>query len=401
MRILIFQDRNQLKNTGGPTGYLYNIAEYLKKNPVDEILFLDSSRIHETILSQVISFIINGAMSVLKRWPCLQLFPLTISNFIWTKKFTKSTIDYLNTFDVIHIHSVPQIHSNFKRNKVRGKLILTSHCPEPVTDEMIGYLNIGTFMAKFPKLRKWLISKEVQVYDICDNIMFPVPQARESYENASPLYRKKFSSINDKFFYIPTALNDVQRIEDNHHVLDKYTIPQEALKLCYVGRHTGVKGFPFLKEVATQVWKTMPDTFFIIGGKEAPLKGLEDNRWIELGWVNTPSLLNEIDAFILPNKETYFDLILLEVMRQGVPVLLSKTGGNKWFEKANTDGLIFFEYGNHKDLENKIHIIHSLKVSHNLEKMGMKNATFLKNNLNMENYMNSYLQSLHKLVISH
>jgi glycosyltransferase involved in cell wall biosynthesis len=394
MKILIFQDRNQLKNTGGPTGYLYNISEYLKQHPIDEISFLDMSRIHETPFSKLISFITNGLISALKKCHIIQVWPLIFSNFIWCKKFTKDTINYLNSFDAIHVHSIPSMHYSFKRNKVKGKLILTTHCPEPVTDEMTGSLCIETFMKSRPKLREWLLKKEIKAFDICDFVMFPVAQAREPYENASLIYKDKFSEINDKFFYVPTALGSIDKIDKNNHILDSYHIPNSALRLCYVGRHTQVKGYDFLQNVAIKVWEILPDTLFVIGGKEAPLKGLSDNRWLELGWINTAELLNEVDAFVLPNKNTYFDLILLEVLRQGTPVLISRTGGNKWFEDKHIDGIKFFEYGNAKELIDCIKVIRMLKDAGRLESLKESNRKYCQGEFNMGLYLKRYLTAI-------
>ena len=43
-------------------------------------------------------------------------------------------------------------------------------------------------------------------------------------------------------------------------------------------------------------------------------------------WTNDPhSLINASDMFILPNKETYFDLIMLEVLSMGKIVLATNT----------------------------------------------------------------------------
>ena len=93
MKILIFQDRNQLKNIGGPTGYLYNISDYLKQNPIEEISFLDSEKIHETPLSRVVTFITYGMISLFKKWHVVQVWPLIFSNFLWYKKYTKETME--------------------------------------------------------------------------------------------------------------------------------------------------------------------------------------------------------------------------------------------------------------------------------------------------------------------
>ena len=65
-------------------------------------------------------------------------------------------------------------------------------------------------------------------------------------------------------------------------------------------------------------------------------EGLKTDHWIEVGWTNDPhSLIAASDVFVLPNHETYFDLILLEVLSLGVPVVMSRTGGNKFFEQFN------------------------------------------------------------------
>ena len=55
------------------------------------------------------------------------------------------------------------------------------------------------------------------------------------------------------------------------------------------------------------------------------------------------SLIAASDVFVLPNHETYFDLILLEVLSLGVPVVMSRTGGNKYFEQFKQPGLKFYD----------------------------------------------------------
>jgi len=49
-----------------------------------------------------------------------------------------------------------------------------------------------------------------------------------------------------------------------------------------------------------------------------------------------------IDVFVLPNRMTYFDLVLLEVMSAGVPVIASATGGNKSVQSM-TGALILYQ----------------------------------------------------------
>ena len=52
-------------------------------------------------------------------------------------------------------------------------------------------------------------------------------------------------------------------------------------------------------------------TKFLIAWKEYPIKWLNNDRWIEIWWTDKPyEIIKASDIFILPNKETYFDLIL-------------------------------------------------------------------------------------------
>jgi glycosyltransferase involved in cell wall biosynthesis len=48
------------------------------------------------------------------------------------------------------------------------------------------------------------------------------------------------------------------------------------------------------------------------------------------------------DVFVLPNKETYFDIVMLEVLSLGKIVVASNTGGNKYFKKINAEGIFLY-----------------------------------------------------------
>ena len=397
MKVLLFSNINYLANIGGPVGYQYNIAEYLKENPRDEISFLQESWHYYGVRTRIANLFFRVLKIVFKKSKAIS-FGLSIYEYYYRHYcISKKGVDFLNSFDTVHIHSLPQVLQFFKKNKIKAKIILTSHTPEPVIDQLFSSNGYGMFLANHPKLRDRLIKRELRAFDLCDKIMFPVPQAREPYEQASGLYANKFKELDSKFFYVPTALNSIDRVKENDHVLDKYNLPNDCLRVCYIGRHNEVKGYDFLKRGAVEVWKNNHDVRFVIGGKQEPLKGIEDERWIELGWVNTPKLLNEVDVFVLPNKNTYFDLILLEVLRQGTPVILSRTGGNKWFEDKKVRGLMFFEYGQESEFVECIEKLSMLKAIGELESIKEDNMRFFKSEFNMQLYIERYLDSLTKI----
>ena len=126
-------------------------------------------------------------------------------------------------------------------------------------------------------------------------------------------------------------------------MFSKYEIPNNSFVVSFVGRHNEIKGYDNLKVIGKNIISTIANSYFLIAGNENPLHGLDNKRWIEAGWTNDPySLINASDVFILPNKETYFDLVFLEVLSLGKTIVASKTGGNKYFERFKSSGIYLY-----------------------------------------------------------
>ena len=395
MKTLIWTKYIELKNCGGPSGYLYNIKEYLNAHSVPEICF------YPVEYKEPTKYIPKGGILLSMRnfaKDCLALyrFAKKIRACYNTKEeLTEDDRDLIDKFDFVHVHNIPDFLRSFVNfHNGHTKIVLTTHYPEPMADEIAEEFGCEWVWRLFPSLRNHYIRIETSVFKKADYIMFPVPEAKEPYVNKSFLYKETFESVKDKFFYVPTCLSSTNKKVDNNHVLDKYLIPNETLKVCYVGRHTEVKGYDLIQKIAQCLWDSKKDVYFIIGGKQIPLHGLKDSRWIELGWVDTQSLLNEVDVFLLPNKDTYFDLILLEVLRQGTPVILSRTGGNKWFEERNKNGMFFFDKDDINEAVCCLTDLLEAKKNGKLDEMKGINEGFYKKTFDMKNYIQSYINSL-------
>lgn len=130
-------------------------------------------------------------------------------------------------------------------------------------------------------------------------------------------------------------------------------IPDNAFVITYFGRHNEIKGYDILKEVGMKLLKKYDNLYFLCAGV-GPVLPLKHPRWIELGFINnTQELLSQSDLYILPNRETYFDLVVLEILRSSTNLLLSNTGGNKYFQlldKNDTNGIVFFDIDNFDDI---------------------------------------------------
>ena len=87
-----------------------------------------------------------------------------------------------------------------------------------------------------------------------------------------------------------------------------------------------------MKNVSKKILEEYKNVYFLIAGKEGPLYRLKHERWIEVGWIDNPqNIINAADVFVLPNEETYFDIVLLETLAVGKVIIASRTGGNKYF----------------------------------------------------------------------
>ena len=84
--------------------------------------------------------------------------------------------------------------------------------------------------------------------------MFPVKEAIDVYINRSFLYKKYFECNEKKIFYTPTSIMPLSNSE-NEFVLDKYKIPKNHLRVCFIGRHNKVKGYDKLVELCKEICK--------------------------------------------------------------------------------------------------------------------------------------------------
>lgn len=330
-KVLIYFPEKNLLPQGGPAGYLYNLRKGLNcvENSNIEFHFYDNNN-SDIIENKKLKDLIPNRIKDIRR-------AYKYSNYLENKAlYDKSLLNY----DAIHFHSTVDLYLNRDvLQDYKGKVILTSHTPCVSTKELIARLNVKDYKLLRKKIDR-LIEIDEYAFKRADIIIFPCKDSEEPYFHTWPEYRK----IRDekKIKYLPTGIIKCSVKINREKFRKKYNIPKNAFVISYVGRHNEIKGYADLKIIGENILKDN-NIYFLIAGKEGPLFKLNNSRWIELGWTDDPhSIINASDLFILPNKETFFDLILLEVMSLGIPVLLSDTGGNKYFKRFNCNGIMFY-----------------------------------------------------------
>lgn len=332
MSTLIFFDKNDLKPVGGPSGYLYNLENGITElNRQEEVEFLDFHQSHGRNIVARIKKMPSPVAHEIIDIHCL----LSMKKLLWQEKY----FDF-SRYQVVHFHSTLTMY-HYKKclRNYRGKVILTSHCPKAQHKEIIEDTISKRFYNRHRIFFDALSQVDKYCFDHADYITFPCEEALEPYFESWMDFSNIYAKNKDKFVYIPTGIKKVQVQISRIHIRKEYRIPDDAKVICFVGRHNATKGYDTLIELHNRC----KDYYFFIAGSNDGIDYPHDDHWIEVGWTDDPySVINAADIYVLANKQTYFDLSLLEVLSLNVPVLLSRTGGNKYFERFNSKGIQFF-----------------------------------------------------------
>ena len=361
MRRVLFLPSKPNKRAGGPTGYVGYLQTGLEALSVNNIdikypLAGHDARNTERIIARKIY---NFGKDVVKAYlPSLWIAMKKQRYLQHARKFADFVEKVLAeaTYSLAHFHGTSDFFAfvQFGTKKNRQTLtILTSHSPVPPHKELTYYLLQGmdlygskrlissnTKSTLLGKVEKFYETIDLQAFEQADYLVFPCEEALEGYLKWAP-----FENIisTKKVAYVLSGVESMSFKLTPDEVREKYSIPRNAFIVSYVGRHDSFKGYDILQQAAEWVWKKNKNIWFLIGGKEWPIKGLHNDNWIEVGWTDDPgSLINASDVFVLPNRETFFDLILLEVLSLGKPVLASRTGGNKYVARQS-EGVILFD----------------------------------------------------------
>jgi glycosyltransferase involved in cell wall biosynthesis len=165
-------------------------------------------------------------------------------------------------------------------------------------------------------------------------------------------------------------------------------IPTDATLFLYIGRSSPVRGFDLLEEAAARILATNENAFFLIAGLATRSPSME-KRWIEVGLTETPGeLIAACDCMVLPNRFSLFDLIMIEALGCGIPLIVSATGGMNYLLNKS-DGVRFFRTGDLAELIAELHWF--LKSDQNARKrMGESNRSLYLQAHTVERFAASY-----------
>lgn len=393
MKVLMFLEEDKLSPRGGPygVGYYYHCESKRRgDNIVDFIKSNEKNSKQKDNLKQYKNMIPKPLIQLRSRIRNIISINRLFSRNVQTPF---GNIDFCE-YDIIHFQTTLHLYQQREKLKdYQGIVLLSSHSPVPLAQEVIGSLSkiekmlIPHVEIKYNELDKYSFNR-------ADYLIFPCPEAEEPYFNTWNYYNEIHN--NKKYKYVPTGIASAKAEHTIEEIRSKIGIGRDDFVISFVGRHNEVKGYDILKRIGLEFLSENPDARFLICGKEEPLKGLDDKRWIEVGWTKDQySYIASSDVFVLPNRQTYFDLVMLEVLSLGKIVIASRTGGNKFFEKMNANGVFLYDTE-----EEAVELLNSVKKmkEHEKKKLEDSNRHFFEKYLTASSMYNEYLKVIQEII---
>lgn len=341
MKVLVYLPEEKLCPKGGPLSVGYYYHEEMKRRGEHTLDFTHVNVQYEETHRKG-----RSITSKLPKW--FNNIHRTIRDIINRRLFLSGNRyapdqDY-SQYDIIHFHEAKDMYLERKNlEKFKGIVLYQSHSPLPWGQEQckdiskLYYLLIPNMEAKYEAIDRYCFER-------ADYIIFPCEDAEEPYSLNWEYFRILKKNHKDKFRYILTGIMPAFPKQNRKTVLSNYNIPTNDFVISYVGRHNTVKGYDLLKEIAEKYFERDEYAWVLSAGLEAPFTRLKHPRWKEIGFTNDPhSLISASDVFVLPNRVTYFDIVMIEILSLGKIVIASRTGGNKFFEKANLPGVLLYD----------------------------------------------------------
>ena len=384
MKVLVYFHERYLAPSGGPSGYLYNLKAYRDQIGDGEITFLNPKEFHS-----------SGAFKVRNRLHHIfgsdRSLPENAERVaqVFFESGQKGPYD-LNDFDIVHFHSTADLFTQKKNlEDYKGRVVLTSHTPKAPHRELIEDVCTPEEYRAHKELFDSAETFDEYAFTRADCVIFPCREAEEPYFHTW----KKYEVLRDekKIVYLPTGAGKCEPGRSRSEIRSELGIPDERFVISFVGRHNEVKGYDRL----IALFGKLENVTVVCCGNKGRIDPPESSDWIEVGWTDdTYSYVNASDLFILPNRETYFDLALLETMSLGRSALISRTGGNKIFEGMEDRGI--YTFGSEDEAVRAVQFIRSEDPAVKSEKEAAMRVLF-EQEYSMEKFYGNYKKLLGRI----
>lgn len=394
MKVLVYLQEDMLAPKGGPlaVGYYYNCE---RKNRNDKTIeFLKGGKSNHSKLDKIESIL--KVVLPKSLWDYYKEYRRTIA-FRHLLEDSPKPIDInLNEYDIVHFHQADHMYrARLALESYKGIVVYQPHSPIPYGQELYVHMP-QRIQNRISDMQNKLEAMDRYCFERADYIIFPCPEAEEPYADNWKFFNEIKKQKASCFKYVLTGILPCSPKRTREEVFNELGISSDSFLISYVGRHNHVKGFDILKEIASSYFEKNDNAHVVSAGVEDPYTRLEHERWHEIGFTNDAhSYISASDVFVLPNRVTYFDIVMIEVLSLGKLVVASRTGGNKLFEKNNVPGI--FLYDTKEEAVDLLEKIHNMSNEQRLQ-LGELNRQFYRDYLSVPAMYDSYIRTLGSLI---
>jgi glycosyltransferase involved in cell wall biosynthesis len=297
---------------GGPSAYLWNLKEGFKQINFDDCIFISNKHLlpFPDFKNE------NELISAFNIW--------FENNIVELYKRHKREIDNAK---ILHFHSPIELYYFYKlfaKSKIMREkyFVLSFHMPELPSQEVPGWF--GLSKDSVPTFSKIIDDIFIESIKIANHIVLPNRYVLECYNgiNLDKLMEQK------KISYIPTGVPVVMKAPQDRR---KFNIVEDEIIIGYLGRRNHIKGFDIFLQIIDRLNEEKIKFKALVAGRG---ERLIKSNVLDLGIINDiNSFFGLIDILIVPNRQTFFDLVILEAISSGTPVITTRIGGNKYFQE--------------------------------------------------------------------
>lgn len=357
-------------NCGGAETLVVNIAAWLTKNGIDNVIVLiDNPYIEKHCALRGLSFV-KLPSDIMRFWS-IKLLP----GFAF--KFGRFLRDLNVT--VLHSHLFgPTLRGALTAWAFGLKHIATQHDVYTIQDKPRRHLWLAA--AAYLKTKLVAVSEDMNMYYRSYRLL--------NKFDIKPVY----NGVNSDVFGPTGEQRDPAKV-----------------KFVYVGRLEKVKGLDRLIQAFDGINDELPFGveaelhIYGVGGEEQNLKDLADELMVD-DWVtfhghsdNIPKVLAEHDVFVMTSHSEGLSCSIMEAMLTGLPIVATDVGGNRELVKDNKNGFLLdfidapetIEYSLDEVRDCLIELASKPKLRYNF---GVKSLRLAKENFSLDRMMNQYLK---------
>ncbi|GAB1077658.1 glycosyltransferase [Shewanella algae] len=309
---------NYIRPGGGPAGYLFNLNEIACDSEEVKVFF---NRVEVNSQSKKIDStnrLYYGLIMVLK-----SIF----------RRFGRLSPGF---YESLSNESMPIFHSvtdAVKFSRFRKDFLLMIHSPKEPSKEILDAVEQAGYSKIFQRIYEYFLKREERKAINCAYaLILPDLGSMDAYykndETLKTLLAKK------RKYIVPTGVRQLYSSKVKSEIRKELSLTSTDMVIGFFGRYNEDKGYDYFCEL---VESNLCSKIRFISAGIGPICPVSKSNYQDLGWrTDIQDLIKACDYVIVPNRVSYFDLIILEAYSLGVKVITTNIGGAKVLPKKAT-----------------------------------------------------------------